>query len=80
MTMYVLTDLNMRVITAHTLMVDTERPVRSLNMSHARSLVSNSEVVSAARIEPKEKGILSADVTCNGVLCNTQDAMKFEYH
>ena len=60
---YFLTDLNMRVITAHTLMVDTERPVRSLNMSHARSLVSNSEVVSAARIEPREKGILSADVT-----------------
>ena len=61
--MYVLTDLNMRVIMAHTLMVDTERPVRSLNMSQASSLVSNSEVVSAARIEPKEKGMLSADVT-----------------
>ena len=68
---YVLADLNMRVITAHTLIVETERPVRSLNMSHASSLVSNSEVVSAARIEPKEKGMLSAECNIVTVFYNT---------
>ena len=56
-------DLNMTVMIAHVMVVANERPMRSLKMSHASSLVSASLVVSAARMDPEEKGVLSADVS-----------------
>ena len=56
----------MTVMKAQVMVVATERPMRSLKMSHASSLVSVSLVVSAARMDPEEKGVLSADVSvCN---------------
>ena len=57
------TDLNMTVMRAHVMVVATESPMRSLKMSHASSLVSASPVVSAARMDPEEKGVVSADVS-----------------
>ena len=56
-------DLNMTVIKAHVIVVARESPIRSLKMSHASSLVSTSLVVSAARMDPEEKGVVSADVS-----------------
>ena len=53
----------MTVMRAHVMVVASERPMRSLKMSHASSLVSTSLVVSAARMDPEEKGVLSADVS-----------------
>ena len=53
----------MTVMRAHVMVVANERPMRSLKMSHAISLVSTSLVVSAARMDPEEKGVLSADVS-----------------
>ena len=53
----------MTVMKAQVMVVATESPMRSLKMSHASSLVSASLVVSAARMDPEEKGVLSADVS-----------------
>ena len=53
----------MTVMKAHVMVVAMESPIRSLKMSHASSLVSASPVVSAARMDPEEKGVLRADVS-----------------
>ena len=68
----------MTVMKAQVMVVATERPMRSLMMSHASSLVSFSPVVSAARMDPEEKGVLRADVSVS--LDTNYYNMRFAYH
>ena len=55
----------MTVMRVHEVRVAVNSPARSLKMPQAMSLVSTSVVVSAARIEPEEKGRLNANVNQN---------------
>ena len=51
----------MMVMTAQVLVVTIERLIRSLRMSHARSLAPRSPVVRAATMRPEETGNLRAE-------------------
>ena len=60
----IISDLNMMVMRAQVLVVTMERLIRSLRMSHARSLVAGSPVVREAIIMPEETGSLRARGKC----------------